>query len=292
MSKTLDIAAIFRNEAADLIRARDVALRTHPTDIRAAGNEVEAAVRDYLRRSLPRRYYVTHGHLIDRNANVSPQMDVIVADNEHLPTLLRMKDGTEYVPADGVYAVGEIKSTFSHSKRHVEEFAQKLASIDQDLTRPEIPNTAFGGLTGATKVADLSRPIHGPINNRLFSFMVCIDGGDFRFISERDALLQLPPRHSPGLIAILNQGVVVQGVLTDRLEYTAYPAEQKPGAKWIMLAPEPGELGSNEGGVLGFLYATLLHHLNRSHLGPVDVAQYLGQLLQVRRGGVSGLEFD
>ena len=65
MASNLNLAEIFKTDAEALRRAREEAIRIHPTDIRAAGNQVEQAVRDYLKRMLPPRYYVTSGHLID-----------------------------------------------------------------------------------------------------------------------------------------------------------------------------------------------------------------------------------
>ena len=65
MARTLDLAGNFKSDAEGLRKAREEAIRIHATDIRAAGNEVEQAVRDYFKRLLPSRYYVTSGHLID-----------------------------------------------------------------------------------------------------------------------------------------------------------------------------------------------------------------------------------
>jgi hypothetical protein len=110
--KTLDIPAIFKSDADDIIKCREDAIRIHRSDNRAAGNEVEMCVRDYFHRMLPPRYYVTQGHLIDISGNVSSQLDVIVSDNFNLPSLQTTKDGTGYIPIDSVYYCGEIKSTY------------------------------------------------------------------------------------------------------------------------------------------------------------------------------------
>ena len=71
MAKTLNLAAVFKSDAEELLRSREEAIRIHGTNIRAAGNEVEQAVRNYLKRMLPPRYYVTSGHLIDQEGRVS-----------------------------------------------------------------------------------------------------------------------------------------------------------------------------------------------------------------------------
>jgi len=95
MKKKLDIPAIFKSDADDIIKARETALQIHGTDIRAAGNEIEVSIREYFKRMLPPRYYVTHGHLIDINGETSSQLDIIIADNFNIPSLMTTKDGTE-----------------------------------------------------------------------------------------------------------------------------------------------------------------------------------------------------
>ena len=135
MAKTLDLAAIFKSDAEELLRSREEAIRIHGTNIRAAGNEVEQAVRDYLKRMLPPRYYVTSGHLIDQEGRVSPQLDVIVADNFNMPSLLTTKDGTEICANHicGVFAIGEVKSTYYHSERYYDKFHRVLRQINSDV---------------------------------------------------------------------------------------------------------------------------------------------------------------
>ena len=135
MAKILDLAGNFKSDAEELRKAREEAIRIHPTDIRAAGNEVERAVRDYLRRSLPSRYYVTSGHLIDSGSIVSPQQDIIIADNFGLPSLYTTKDGTEYVPITSVHAIGEVKSTYRQAERPFEKLHEDLQQISE-MDRP------------------------------------------------------------------------------------------------------------------------------------------------------------
>ena len=117
MARTLDLAGNFKADAEELRKARKEAIRIHKTDIRAAGNEVEEAVRKYLKHSLPSRYYVTSGHLIDSGSVVSPQLDIIIADNFGLPSLYTTKDGTQYIPVTSAHAIGEVKSTYARANQ-------------------------------------------------------------------------------------------------------------------------------------------------------------------------------
>jgi hypothetical protein len=67
----LDIPKILHEEAKAIVKARESCYDIHGTDIRAAGNEVEVAVREFFTRMLPSRFHVSQGHLIDRNKVVS-----------------------------------------------------------------------------------------------------------------------------------------------------------------------------------------------------------------------------
>ena len=87
---TFDIATIFLSEVAELRAAREKCRVLHASkNIDAAGDEVEIAVRDLLRRKLGSNYYVGHGHIIDQNLQVSPQLDVIIADASVIPSIFR-----------------------------------------------------------------------------------------------------------------------------------------------------------------------------------------------------------
>lgn len=111
--KSLNIPALFKREAKDFQIERENAIIIHGTsDIKAAGNQIEAHIREFFKRMLPKTLYVTHGHLIDCNGVVSPQLDIIIADTSNLPSLMTTKDGTEYIPIESAYAFGEIKSTY------------------------------------------------------------------------------------------------------------------------------------------------------------------------------------
>ena len=180
-SSHLNMSEIFASDAKELVRARESSQIVHRTsDIRAAGNEVEQALRDYLKRMLPPRYYVTHGHLIDSEHRVSPQLDVIIADNFSLPSLLKTRDGTEYVPATSVLAIGEVKSTFYHGKNYYNYFHNALVTISR-MNRPLVENTIHDGLADSSIIRDVVLGSPYKYLNNLYSFLLCIDGGDFDF---------------------------------------------------------------------------------------------------------------
>src|SRR5437660_4488629 len=123
--KRLSITEILNRDAAALVRAREEAGSIHGTgDIRAAGNQVEVQFRRILKKRLPARYRVTHGHALDSRGFVSPEVDAIVVDAMNSPSVFEADDGTEYVPFEGIYALGELKSTYYKSRSDIEKVIQ------------------------------------------------------------------------------------------------------------------------------------------------------------------------
>lgn len=113
MERHPDVEALLAEEARELLVARKRGAVVHRTgDFDTAGAEFEAGFRAWLTRRLPIAYKVSHGHLVDTNRVSSPQLDVIVADGLSSLTLFTAADGTEYLPIDSAFAVGELKSRY------------------------------------------------------------------------------------------------------------------------------------------------------------------------------------
>lgn len=284
--KKLDIPALFKSEAEEIKKAREDAIRIHGTsDIRAAGNEVEICVRNYFRRMHPPKYYVTHGHLIDINGNVSSQLDLIIADNFNLPSLMTTKDGTEYIPIDSVYAFGEIKSTYDKSAKPIDHFSSVLEDIRQRLYHEDIPNTAYGGIQANTLIRDSFLEKGNRILNRLFAFMLFVNGDDFEFDDIRGFYNDRDKRYMPSVVTVLNKGMIIRASLEEnRFTHNRYPEDQDNDREDWFFAPLPPEgSASLEGNHLGFLYYSLLEHLSNSYLEPPSLKGYLHSIMAIRK---------
>ncbi len=281
--KQMSIAGIFSEDAASLVRAREEAHRLHPTDIRAAGNQVEISVRDYLKLRLPTKYYVTHGHIIDAEGNTTPQLDVIISDFVNLPSLLRASDGTEYVPIESVYAVGEVKSTFYSSNKPIQNFSNSILSITQDLDYELIPNTAYEGIKSDTLMRDIAFPRPNKFLNQLFCFEIFIDSGDFNTEKAIKEIHGLQIDLLPNIIVILDAGVIVRASLQDQnFNINRYPDLPKSDNEEWYFAPIIG--GGSEmlyANHLSFLYYSLLEHLTGSLLEPPSLTKYMKKTLQL-----------
>jgi len=252
-------------------------------DIKSAGNEVEDAVRVYLKRMLPSKYYVTHGHLIDVHGDISPQIDVIIADNEKLPSLLTTRDGTEYIPTTSTYAVGEVKSTYYKSKKYIEEFCNSKRVVN-GLSRPKIKNTAFGKIDGNTNIEHLLVGNSNMHLNNLFSFMIFIDSGDFDFKDIAEYIRNKPLEEMPSMIVILGSGVILYAKIDENgLGFHKYPHEAGSEYEWCFTPMRADEIQPSAGKHLGSLYRSLISHLSISHLEPLSADDMLKDMSVARR---------
>ncbi len=292
-SANFNIGTIFANGAREILAAREQARQIHSTkDIRAAGNEVEVAVREYLSRTLPTKFHVTHGHLIDRVGAVSPQLDIIVSDNVLLPSLMRGRDGTEYVPFDSTYAFGEVKSTYSSSEKPIQSFSSVIRKTRSELLRPDIPNTAFGGeIKDDALLFDIVHGSPNRLHNPLFTFMVFVDGGDFDSRKTADFFAQMGDDALPNIIVLLNTGVIFAGELNEKgLSFNRYP-EHHPerGATWYFDKIHGPTDSLPEGNHLSFLYYNLIMHLAESRIDNSFSAKYFEKTFVFRKSTIETL---
>lgn len=287
MVRRLELARIFASDAEDLVKARESSQIVHrSSDIRAAGNEVEQAVRDYLTRMLPPRFYVTHGHLIDSEHRVSPQLDVIIADNFSLPSLLTTKDGTEYVPATSVLAIGEVKSTYYHAKLYYECFHETLVTISQ-MNRPLVENTIYQGLNDSSTIRDMTLGCTNKYLNNLYSFLFCVDGGDFDFEKTKNLLISTDVAQLPNVAIFMNKGIVAYADRHNPGGMHKYPNEvNSSDYGWCFAELAGSKEGSVEGTHLSFLYGQIISHLSGSHLEPASAYEYIANEVMCRKSSM------
>ena len=284
--KTLNIPTIFKSDADEIIRSRENAIRIHGTNIRAAGDEIEICIRKYFQRILPPRYYITQGHLIDRSSNVSPQLDIIISDNSSLPSLMTTKDGTEYIPIDSTYVVGEIKSTFYKTEKSIEKFSSVIKNITKDLVHVEIPNTVFDGIKDDSLMRDMILGSNNRILNRIFFFILFVNSGDFKFEDIAQFYSSHEKKYLPNMTVFLNEGIILRAsILDETFRINHYPEDTYPEEDWYFL-PFPvhdEDKGSLEGNHLAWIYYSLLKHLANSHLEPPSLDGYLSNLMIGRK---------
>ena len=95
------------------------------------GDSLENAWIDLLRNYLPNRYSVDKAMVIDHRGNVSQQIDIVIYDNWFTPFIFN-QNSFKYIPAEGVYAVFEVKPDIGGSsagKHNIEYAGEKVASV-------------------------------------------------------------------------------------------------------------------------------------------------------------------
>lgn len=110
----------------------------HPT---AKGLEIELNWIGLLRDYLPERYKVDSGFVVDHEGSISEQIDIIVYDRHFTPFIFK-GESVVYVPAEGVYAVFEVKPEFSEGNY---KYAMKKLKSVRELKRTSATFTHISG---------------------------------------------------------------------------------------------------------------------------------------------------
>ena len=122
----IDIKELFTSLQSQMqgILATNSKFITHPG---SEGDSLENAWIDLLRNYLPNRYSVDKAMVIDHKGNVSQQIDIVIYDNWYTPFIFN-QNGFKYIPAEGVYAVFEVKPDIggtSAGKHNIEDTVEK-----------------------------------------------------------------------------------------------------------------------------------------------------------------------
>lgn len=282
-AKQFDLSRVFSLAAADMIAARDKSKLIHrgASNIRTAGDEVEIAVRRFFKERLPVAYYVGQGHIIDESANCSGQLDIVIADNFGCPVLFQAENGTEYFIYDSVYAIGEIKCTYS-SIDSVKDFSDRISHIRETLNREPTSNDFFSSGRGrGFSIPGYRSSDKRPCKNPLFSFMFFVDSENLNEDKLFDFYQSSESKLLPSLICFLDRGTLGLGLydadsylsLHDLPEFASYYREPGQESLWTWLTnSEQSSISSTS---LSYMFFTLLQHLRNCTLTPPDLNRYV-----------------
>lgn len=90
------------------------------------GDSLENVWIEWLREYLPNRYCVDKAFVIDSKGQLSHQLDLVIYDQHFTPFVFR-QDGVSYIPAEGVYAVFEVKPEIN--KEYILYAGEKIESV-------------------------------------------------------------------------------------------------------------------------------------------------------------------
>lgn len=140
MNKKINIQKLFSalDEEMRLKLSSKIDEIYHPT---AKGDESELNWIGLLRTYLPERYTVNSGFVIDHEGNISDQIDIIIYDRHFTPFIFK-GENIFYIPAEGVYAVFEVKQHFD--QQYYDYAKEKLKSV-RELKRTSVNFTHILG---------------------------------------------------------------------------------------------------------------------------------------------------
>ena len=143
MTKKINIQKLFTalDEEMRLKLSSKIDEIYHPT---AKGDESELNWIGLLRAYLPERYTVDSGFVVDHKGNISEQIDIIIYDRHFTPFIFR-GENVVYIPAEGVYAVFEVKPHLD--TKNLNYAVKKLKSV-RDLKRT---TASFAHILGKDK---------------------------------------------------------------------------------------------------------------------------------------------
>jgi hypothetical protein len=237
-----------------------------------------------LRRRLPAKYLIGHGHIVDHELHVSGQFDVIIADSSATPILFEAENGCKYFPWESVYAVGEIKSTYKAGKRSVVAFAKRVQHLKTNLKRERTPANYIGNKIFLGK--GLSAEHKNEVRDPLFQFAVFFDSGDLSDGSMIEEYSSMPDEYLPvGAFFLDGHMVAKAGVLSQgkQFEIGAFDFEptrvvQRRDIEWVRISLKRTTT-YREGRILAMLMVALSGHLNSCVLMPPSLSKYVGGLM-------------
>lgn len=251
-------------------------IRKDVTNVRAAGDQVEFAVRDFFRSKLSPEYHVNDGHIVDENLKVSPQYDLIISENSKNSSLFSLADKSELFYYEPVYAFAEVKRSF-YDKKIIENFSSSLKRFKNELSRKEIPaNYLDVGSTGIL----VEKPLTNlAVRNPMLSFLFIVDASNLNTTAVRKTIEKTENKYLPNFIVLLDIGVILNINKNDyknnKITVNLYPEYETEENIWVLLSLH------DRNSVLIYQYMLLLEHLNSTTVDRPDVRKYTQKLFNI-----------
>jgi len=133
-SNSINIRDLFNG----LQKQMEVQLNTNRDNILHSGTKgdsLENVWIEWLKKYMPNRYCIDKAIIIDSDGNLSDQIDLVIYDQQYTPFVFT-QNGVHYIPAEGVYAVFEVKpdlegstSSDKESVSYIEYAGRKIESV-------------------------------------------------------------------------------------------------------------------------------------------------------------------
>ncbi|MFN0199933.1 MAG: DUF6602 domain-containing protein [Bacteroidia bacterium] len=121
-----------------LQKQMEVQLNTNRSNILhpgTKGDSLENVWIEWLKNYMPNRYCIDKAIIIDSDGSLSDQIDLVIYDQQYTPFVFT-QNGVHYIPAEGVYAVFEVKpdlegstSSDGETMSYIEYAGRKIESV-------------------------------------------------------------------------------------------------------------------------------------------------------------------
>jgi hypothetical protein len=193
VEQDISITKLFKGFQSQMINklTQNRELILHPA-VKGAATELEWI--NWLNDYLPKRYRVTSAFIIDSENNISDQIDLVIHDTQYSPFVFNQSD-VEYIPAESVYAVFELKQELNSgnikyakdkvkSVRMLKRTSAQIVHAGGTYT-PKKPHDIIGGLITLSSTYNLrdssafKRNILSGDDKDRINMGLCLNGGAF-----------------------------------------------------------------------------------------------------------------
>ncbi|SDN67025.1 hypothetical protein SAMN04487957_101329 [Halomonas shengliensis] len=260
MNNKLKLDEVYISEARRIFEAKKEAKIIHNSgDIVSSGDQTERAVRRFIGNRLPTRFRTTHGHVVDYCGRASPQFDIIISESLSSKSLFEAADGTEYIPYESVYAIGEIKSSFDKSKKPIESFSKSIEKLKTHLSRQK------------------------HVKHKILTFLVFVttEHMDYDYLEATTKSIDRP--HYPSFMCFLDRGSFTYTRMSKSPQGSIIPLQYFLSDSDIAPADEKhmwsiihwGDSDNRSGVNLMFLHLSIVQHLQTCPAGIPNLTAYM-----------------
>jgi hypothetical protein len=283
-----ELHKVYKTYVDQLILSGGVAdIMLSNSNIPAAGGQVEGSLRVLLSNLLPERVKVSHGHIVDKNASISYQQDILITESFFTRSLIETLDGTEFYPFEAIFSTGEIKKKWSSINLNsaIKSIKRNKNTLDRYCIPPNVLET---GSTFIKLDRDLT---DNPYRNPLFSFTFSLNFDKSFTANSIEKIYRNRDKWKdmPNISVILDSGIYIL-IDTDCLEKNElkiklYPEFVKPyeNCQWYFLRLDPEES-------LAYLVFMLIQHINDTVLQKASSFDYCKKMLDISITNLTPIE--
>lgn len=275
----LEMHEFYRHDLEKILMASRLAgaIQRDEKDTRACGDEVEIAVREFFKSKLQPKYHVSDGHIIDKELNVSQQIDIIISDAMKNPVFDTHANGSELVFYDSVYAYGEVKKSY-YQPDILQKTSENLKRFKQTMKREHIGANVLECSNDLLMLKQTM--VDNPQRNMLFAFLFVVDRKGVDLDKIKEELGTTSNSELPNMTVFLDTGIYLN-VKKSSLQagqqpvINLYPKDDDTDQEWRLLTFD------NPSGVLNYAHLLLQEHLRTSIVKAPDFLEYSDYIFKV-----------